>query len=271
MRLMSEDRLRPLLNIMDLDATEANLNAALAAETTDPGRAEVLTQLARVESSRGRLAGAHALLDEASELAGDDPAAGARLLLERGRVLRRSDGDSAALPVLERAYYAALAAGQHFMAADAAHSCALVGDRVGWTNRGLAVADRYPAAAYWRGTLWMNLGDWQWERSEYEASRSSFEAALEARMQETRNPSLTEYARYGLARALRRLGRADEAIPLLEEAVEWVEKHPLDPETGQVRDELAGAYEDVGRIEDAAAQRAEISRERQGSSRRPPP
>ena len=45
---MSEDRLRPLLDPLDMDGTEARLRAALAAETTDPGRAEVLTQLARV-------------------------------------------------------------------------------------------------------------------------------------------------------------------------------------------------------------------------------
>ncbi|HET7855527.1 MAG TPA: tetratricopeptide repeat protein [Gaiellaceae bacterium] len=249
---------------MDLEATERNLQAALAAESTDPGRAEVLTQLARVESVRGRLDFAHSLLDEASSLAGDDDVAQARLLLECGRVLRRSDGDATALPVLEQAYHAALAAGQHFMAADAAHSCALVGDMVAWTNRGLGVAERFDAARYWRGTLLMNLGDWQWERGEYEASRKSFEASLEARRREARNPQLTEYARYGLARALRGLGRPAEAIPLLEEAVKWVEKHPTDPETTEVRQELAAAYDEVGRADEAAAQRAAFERERGG-------
>jgi tetratricopeptide (TPR) repeat protein len=265
-----EDRLRPLLDVMDLDASERNLKARLAAEATDAGRAEVLTQLARVESSRGRLGVARALLDEASGLAGDDGVVRARLLLERGRVLRRSDGDSSALPVLEQAYYAALAAGQYFMAADAAHSCALVGDMVSWTDRGLAIAERYPAAAYWRGTLLINLGDWRWERGEYEESRSSFEAALRARERETRNPALTEYARYGLARALGGLGRSAEAVPLLEKAAEWVEMHPADPETSQVREALAAAYDDVGRTEDAAAERAAFEQERRDSNPRAP-
>jgi hypothetical protein len=45
-----------------------------------------------------------------------------------------SDGDAVALPLLEQAFEAALAAGQHFMAADAAHACALAGDMVAWTN-----------------------------------------------------------------------------------------------------------------------------------------
>jgi tetratricopeptide (TPR) repeat protein len=125
-------------------------------------------------------------------------------------VLRRSDGDVAALPVLEEAFHAALAAGQHFMAGDAAHACALAGDMIAWTERGLDVADRYPAAAYWRGTLLINLGDWHWKRGEYEQSLQAFEAALAAREQETRNPALTEEARRGVARAREAVARAGE-------------------------------------------------------------
>ena len=267
---MSDDRLRPLWDAMDIDASEANLRAALAREVTDPGRAEVLTQLARVESMRGHLESASSLLDEAEVLAGDDEVAKARSLLERGRVARRTDGDAAALALLEQAYDAALAAGHYFMAADAAHSCALVGDMVTWTNRGLEVAEEDASAEYWRGTLLMNLGDWQWERGDHEESQSSFRAALQAREQETINPSLTEYARYGLARALRKLGRPIEAIALLEEAVNWVERYPADEETAGVREELAAAYDDVGRTEDAAEQRARHERERRASNQRPP-
>ena len=46
------DRLRPLWDFDDLEATRERFLAQLAAETTDAGRAEVLTQLARVESLR---------------------------------------------------------------------------------------------------------------------------------------------------------------------------------------------------------------------------
>jgi tetratricopeptide (TPR) repeat protein len=155
------------------------------------------------------------------------------------------------------------------MAADAAHSCALAGDIVTWTNRGLELAEKYSSAEYWRGTLLMNLGDWQWERGEYEESLSSFQAALRAREQEATNPSLTEYARYGVARALRKLGRPTEAIALLEQAVDWVEKYPEDEETVAVREELAAAYDDVGRTADAAEQRARHERERRHSNPRP--
>src|SRR5262245_10683378 len=249
---MSEDRLRALLDITDLDATKERLQAALAGETTDAGRAEVVTQLARVEMWRGRLDNAHALLDQAKELAGNDGAANARILLERGRVVRRSDGDAVAVPLLGQAFEAALAAGQYFMAADAAHACALAGAMVARTGRGLEVADTYEAAAYWRGTLLINLGEWQWERGAYEVSLATFQAALEARERETRNPFLTEHARHGLARTLRSLGRSSEAVPLLERAVRWAEENSLrGEEAEELFDELAAAYDDVGRTADA--------------------
>ena len=188
---MSDDRLRALFDVLDVEATEERLSAALDAETTDPGRAEVLTQLARVAFWRDRPDEAERLLEEADSLAGETGVARARVLLERGRIVRRTGGDTVALSLLEQAYEVALAARQHFIAADAAHSCALAGDMIAWTNRGLELADRFEAARYWRGTLLLNLGDWQWEHGEPAQSLATFEAALEAREQESRNPSLT--------------------------------------------------------------------------------
>lgn len=104
-------------------------------------------------------------------------------------------------------------------------------------------------------------GDWQWERGEPAQSLASFEAALEARERESRNPSLTEEARYGVARALRALGRPLDAVPLLEQAVRWVEETHFDqPETREYQRELAEAYDDVGRPVEAAALRAVLAR-----------
>ena len=237
---MSEDRLRPLIDRFDIDGTEERFRAALAAETTDTGRAEVLTQLARVELARGRLDGAQSLLAEADALAGETGVARARVLLEGGRVARKAQGDSAAVPLLARAYDEALAAGEYFIAADAAHSCALAGDMVFWTERGLDLAERFEGAAYWKGTLLMNLGDWQYDRGEYEDSLASFRASLEARERDARNPELREYARFGVARALRALDRPLEAIPLLEQAVARVTASGRDwPEAQLFREELA--------------------------------
>ena len=57
------DRLRPLWDFTDLDASEAALRAALDDETSDAGRAEVLTQLARIEGLHGRFDEAANALD----------------------------------------------------------------------------------------------------------------------------------------------------------------------------------------------------------------
>jgi tetratricopeptide (TPR) repeat protein len=202
-----EDRLRPLIDPLDVDGTAERLQAALAAETTAKGRAEALTQLARVELARGRFDAAQALLDDADALAGPTGVARARVLLEGGRVARKARGDEAALPLLARAYDEALAAGAYFVAADAAHSCALAGDMALWTERGLDVAERFDAAAYWKATLLMNRGDWEFDRGDYEQSLASFTAALEAREGDPRNPELAEHARLGMARARRAFGR----------------------------------------------------------------
>lgn len=240
------DRLRPLIDPLDIDGTEERFRAALAAETADEGRAEVLTQLARVELARDNLDAARALLDEADTLAGATGVARARVLLEGGRVARRARGDEAALPLLARAYDEALATGEYFIAADAAHSCALAGDMIAWTARGLDVAERHEGAAYWKGTLLENLGEWQFERGLYEESLESFRASLAAREPDSGNPALTEYSRFGTARALHALGRSEEALPLMDQVLDWLEASGRDwPGTGLVRDELSSVRTEI--------------------------
>ena len=51
-------RLRHFWDFGDLDATEARLSEQLASAPDDDGRAELLTQLARVEGLRDEFAGA---------------------------------------------------------------------------------------------------------------------------------------------------------------------------------------------------------------------
>src|SRR5215216_1707642 len=111
---VSSDRLRPLWDFSDLEASERRLRAAVAAEGDDAGRAEVVTQLARVLGLRGRYTDGHRLLADADALAGDDDVVRARVLLERGRLLRLAGDLAAALPLFEEAFEIALRAGQDF-------------------------------------------------------------------------------------------------------------------------------------------------------------
>ncbi len=251
-----DDRLRPLWDFDDLDGTETRLRAQLEAEASDTGRAEVLTQLARVSGLRGEFEAGDAVLDEAAAIGGDVPIVAARLDLERGR-LRRSSGDPAsARPLFESAFALALEERQHFVAADAAHMVALVAenrdDVVDWTRRGIELAELHDSAAYWLGPLLNNLGWEYYEAGELEPALDAFERALEARERDPENRAAIEIARYAVGKTLRGLGRAGEAIPLLERANAWAEAEGA-PD-GWFHEELAEEYAAVGRLDDARVQ-----------------
>jgi len=250
-----DDRLRPLWDFDDLDATETRLREQLDGETSAAGRAEVLTQLARVSGLRGDFATGDAMLDEAA-VEGRTPVVSARLDLERGR-LRRSNGDpGAARPLFESAFERALEERQYFVAADAAHMVALVAtdrdDVVGWTRRGLDLAERHDGASYWLGPLLNNLGWEHYEAGELEPALDAFQRALAARERDPANGDGLALARYGVGKTLRALGRADDAIPLLEQAVEWASSES--GADGWFHEELAEAYAAVDRTDDAHAQ-----------------
>jgi tetratricopeptide (TPR) repeat protein len=249
------DRLREHWDFDDLDGTELRFRAALADED-DAGKAEVLTQLARVEGLRGNFAEGEQLVDEAERLAGSSAAARARVLLERGR-LRRSSGDAeAALPLFEQAFALSRETGEDWLAADAAHMAALAApDREGmvaWTQRGVELASDSPEAAYWLGPLLNNLGWTHYEAGEYEAALDAFERALAARKREPERSAEIEIARYAVGKTLRALGRPAEAAAQLEQAVAWA-RSAGEPD-GWFHEELAEDYAALGRDEDAGEQ-----------------
>jgi len=247
------DRLRELWDFDDLAATERRLRAQLELEPSEAGRAEVLTQLARIEGLRGGVEAGERLVVEAEALAGTSAVVAVRVDLERGR-LRRSAGDrDAALPLFESAFAKAVDAGEWFLAADAAHMAALAaGDRdgfVAWTLQGISLADEHEVASYWLGPLLNNLGWEHYDAGEHALALDVFQRALVARERDPANRAAIEIARYAVAKTLRALGRADEAIPLLERAVAWaVEEEAPD---GWFHEELAGAYSAAGRSADA--------------------
>ena len=250
------DRLRDLWDFDDLDTSEERLRAQLAAETTDEGRAEVLTQLARVEGLRGVFESGEQLVVEAEELGAPAGVAAVRVDLERGR-LRRSAGDrEAALPLFESAYAKAVDAHEWFIAADAAHMAALAAaDREGfveWTQRGITVSEEREAASYWAGPLLNNLGWEYYDAGEHELALEAFERALRARERDPSNRAAIALAHYAVGKALRALGRSGEAILLLEQAVAWAEGEGA-PD-GWFHEELAEEYAAVGRPGDARAQ-----------------
>ena len=250
------DRLRSLWDFDDLDGSERRLLAQLDEEETDAGRAEVLTQLARVEGLRGDFDRCARLLDEAEPLAASVAVANVRLVLERGRMYRSSGEPEAAYPLFQSAFDRAVEAREFYLAGDAAHMCAIAGEdpklQEEWTQRGLELGEREPDAAYWAGPLLNNLGWTYHESGEHERALGVFEQALSARERDPENPAAVALAQYAVGAALRALGRAEEAVAMLEPVVAWAEGNgKADP---WFHEELAEDYAAAGRADEACEQ-----------------
>jgi tetratricopeptide (TPR) repeat protein len=196
------DRLRPLWDFEDVDGTEARLREQFGREDSDAGRAEVLTQLARVHSLRDDFDACEALLQEAESLSSEG-LVGVRVGLERGRKLRSSGDGAAAAPLFESAFAGASELDEFWFAGDAAHMVAIsVPEKmVEWTDRGLALAASQPDAAYWAGPLLNNLGWYYHEAGAYEQALEVFERALEVRKLDPANPQAIAWAEEAVAEA----------------------------------------------------------------------
>jgi tetratricopeptide (TPR) repeat protein len=202
------DRLRPLWDFDDLDATEHRLRERLGREESDEGRAEVLTQLARVEGLRGAFDTCEELLAQAEDLAGESAVTRVRIDLERGRRLRSSGDGPTSVPLFEAAFERARGSELYFLAGDAAHMVAIATPEtmIEWTERGLALADAEPDAAYWAGPLLNNLGWHYFEAGDYGTALETFERALAVRRRDPENPQAIQWAEEAVAEARQALG-----------------------------------------------------------------
>ncbi len=205
------DRLRPVWDFNDLGASRQRFRELLESEEADAGRAEVLTQLARVEGLEDGFEEGDRLLDEAASLAGDDPTVKARLDLERGR-LRRSAGDpESALPMFERSFETALAIPHEFIAVDAAHMAAIAAPdqetRLAWADRGIELAKSSgdPDVVGWLGSLYNNVGWDYFDAGEYDIALDWFERALVERERRPDEPERIQLAVEAVEEARRML------------------------------------------------------------------
>jgi tetratricopeptide (TPR) repeat protein len=248
------DPLGPLWDFADLDASEQRFRGALEEAPSAEARAAILTQLARLEGLRGRFEEGDRLLEQAEALAGTS----VRVLLERGRLRRSSGNPEAALPLFASAYEEAVAAGEEFLAADAAAMAALAAAdgaaMLTWTQRGLDLArpSGDPQVAHWEGALLNNLGWADYEAGRYEQALDAFAEALRVRERRPGQRAEIEIARYALGKTLRALGRPAEAATLLEQAVAWTVEAVV-PD-GWFHEELAEDYAALGRDDESREQ-----------------
>jgi tetratricopeptide (TPR) repeat protein len=188
-------------------------NADHDAET----RAEALTQAARALGLQSRFDEAEAMLRRAEGMVMPGMhRAGVRVLLERGRVLNSSGRKDEARPLFIEAWEAAREARLDALAVDAAHMVAIVEARdeaLAWNERALEVARASddPAARRWLGSLCNNIGWTYHDAGRFEEALAMFRLALDERQRQGK-PGQVLIARWCVARALRSVGRVEEAL-----------------------------------------------------------
>jgi tetratricopeptide (TPR) repeat protein len=190
-------------------------------------RAVMATQLARAVGIQGRVDEALALLDELerSERPADEPPAEAaelraRIALERGRLLATSRRVDEALPQLTMAVREAAVAGSTFLVLDALHMLALndAGHEEEWATEGFDILDgvRDPRLRRWGVALHNNLGWTHHDAGNAQSALHHFQLAVEA-ADRYGTAEQQHVARWSVGRALRTLGRNDEALEIQRE------------------------------------------------------
>ena len=211
--------LHGLWNFGDPAGSEQRFRNLLERVQGDPeAEAVVRTQIARAEGLDRRFDDGHATLDGVERMpAAHGARVAVRLGLERGRLFNSAREPEKARPHFVAAFERAREAGEDALAVDAAHMIAIVekdpAGQAAWNERALALAEAStdPLARRWRASLLNNLGWTRHGEERFAEAHALFERALAAR-RELGDAHGERVARWCVARALRSLGRLDEAL-----------------------------------------------------------
>lgn len=249
--------LKGLWDFSDPAASEGRFReaAARAREAGEEAYAlEADTQAARTLGLRRRFEEAHALLDAVEpHLDSHPPVVRVRYLLERGRTLNSSGSPAEALPLFKEAFRIAGEAGLVVLSLDAAHMVAIAAEpaeSLEWARRAIAVAEASTdrAARGWLGPLYNNTGWTLHEAGDFAGALELWERGRAFR-EEAGAPEPLRIARRTVATGLRSLGRAGEALRILEGI------HALDAAANEAdgywHEEMAEALLVLGREEEA--------------------
>lgn len=238
----------------DPAASETRFRAALD-NTNGDARLELLTQIARTYSLRGRFEEAHRMLDDVStQLSRAGAAPRIRYLLERGRAFNSAARRDRARPLFLDAWQLARVSHIDGLAVDAAHMVAITyggtEQAVEWNQRGLALA-RQSTDAKAQALLPALLNNSGWDlhdMGQYERALPLFEQALAAWIARDR-PQQIHFARWSVGRCLRSLGRYEDALAQ-QLAIEKDDAARAMVD-GYVLEEIAESYEALGQHERA--------------------
>lgn len=220
----------------------------------DPAFLELLTQIARAQGLQRKFKEARKTLNQVQRRLGKGASrARIRYLLERGRVLASSGRQDEARPFFEEAFEVSKELREDFYAVDALHMLAIIApadESLLLNLQAIAMAQSSPEekARNWLGSLYNNTG-WSYHAmGEYSSALAIFEKA-EAWQRAMGRENETRVASWCVARALRSLGRFEEALSrqlALEQ--EWAEDGETD---GYVFEEIAECLLAMGRAGEA--------------------
>jgi tetratricopeptide (TPR) repeat protein len=226
---------------------------------SDSSRQIWRTQMARALGLHGDFEGAREILAKVRAAIDQLPHGpdrhhlSARWEIEYGRVLNAEGDPAAARPYFERAHQEAMAAAAEGLAIDALHMIAIVEGKLGgrsrvWNEQALsqAQASRDPDARRWQASLLNNLG-WDFHKAgDHEGALDRFEEAARLRRQ-SGTPVAIEQAQWAVGRALRSVGRFDEALAVQLELA----SQPPGADDGYVYQEIGENLRALGRVEQA--------------------
>ena len=178
---------------------------------------ELPTQIARAQGLQRKFDRAHQTLDQVERRLGKYASrARVRYLLERGRALNSAGQPNSARPLFEQALDMARELSEDYYAVDAIHMLAIVAPPAASLDLNLraiqiAEASSQAKARGWLGSLYNNAGWSYHDLGEHASALDMFEKAEAARRSQGRGPEI-HIARWCVARALRSLGRLEEAL-----------------------------------------------------------
>lgn len=200
-------------------------------------RAEVLTQIARALGLQGKFDEARSLLEEASGSLVSESLARAWVDIEWGRVENSSGNPQEARQRFLEAWAGARRRGQEALAIDAAHMIAIVSDEaesLAWNQKALELASHSTdsKARRWTASLLNNIGWTHHSAGRFSEALEAFEQALEDRIAQGQAEPI-RVAKWCIARCLRSLGRAEEALTRLREIEGLADDGYVDEEIGE--------------------------------------
>ena len=200
------------------DQTETKFREILLQFPEDnPAFLELLTQIARAQGLQRKFDQAHQTLDQVERRLKEAPSRPKiRYLLERGRVFNSSGKPEEARPHFEGAFEWAKHLHEDFYTVDALHMLAILTppDQSLTLNLQaieMAESSQQEKARNWLGSLYNNTGWAYHDLGDYAAALRIFEKA-EAWQRSKERIRETHIAAWCVARALRSLGRIEEAL-----------------------------------------------------------